>query len=119
MIGCLMKDRNDKWECSKIAEIVPDVVAHSAHGILIWSAIGAKPVERSELECLIWWITIRKHTFINRVWYKIMILIYVGAHSEHVQVIRWDFKPGSVKRSIDLDKEGIPQVVNYLNYRNQ
>jgi hypothetical protein len=29
-----------------------------------------------------------------------MIVIDVGAHSEHVKVIEYDFKPGSVERSI-------------------
>jgi hypothetical protein len=28
-----------------------------------------------------------------------MVVIDAGIHSEHVQVIRCDFKPGSVKRS--------------------
>jgi hypothetical protein len=31
-----------------------------------------------------------------------MIVIDVGAHSAHVQVIRCDFKPGSAERSIHL-----------------
>jgi hypothetical protein len=30
-------------------------------------------------------------------------------HSEHGKVIKFDFKLGSVERSIDLDNEGIPQ----------
>jgi hypothetical protein len=46
-----------------ILEVIIDAAAHSANGILIWSEIGAKPVSRSELDCLIWWITIREHTF--------------------------------------------------------
>jgi hypothetical protein len=29
-----------------------------------------------------------------------MVVIDAGAHSEHVQVTRGDFKPGSVERSI-------------------
>jgi hypothetical protein len=32
-----------------------------------------------------------------------------AVHSEQMQVLHCDFKPGSVERSIDLDKEGIPQ----------
>jgi hypothetical protein len=36
-----------------------------------------------------------------------MVAIDAGTHSEHVQVIRGDFKPGSVERSIGVDKEGI------------
>jgi hypothetical protein len=28
-----------------------------------------------------------------------MVVIHAGTHSEHVQVIRGDFKPGSVERS--------------------
>jgi hypothetical protein len=38
-----------------------------------------------------------------------MVVIDEDAHSEHVQVIRCDFRPGSVERSIDQDKEGIPK----------
>jgi hypothetical protein len=37
--------------------------AHSEHGVLITYDIRAKPVERSELECQIWWFAFRKHTF--------------------------------------------------------
>jgi hypothetical protein len=37
-----------------------------------------------------------------------MIVLDASVHSEHVQVIRCDFKPGSVERSIDLDKKGMP-----------
>jgi hypothetical protein len=36
-----------------------------------------------------------------------MVVIDAGTHSEHVQVIRGDFKPGSVERSIGLNKECI------------
>jgi hypothetical protein len=31
-----------------------------------------------------------------------MVAVHAGAHSEHVQVIRCNFKPGSVKRSINV-----------------
>jgi hypothetical protein len=31
-----------------------------------------------------------------------MVVVDVITHSEHVQVIRCDFKPGSVERSIDF-----------------
>jgi hypothetical protein len=34
-----------------------------SHDVLNWSQIGAKLVERSQLECLIWWIAIRDYTF--------------------------------------------------------
>jgi hypothetical protein len=46
-------------------------------------------------------------------------VINTSTHSEHVQVIRCDFKPGSVERSIDLDEEGIPQEEEecYFNSR--
>jgi hypothetical protein len=30
-------------------------------------------------------------------------------HSEYEKGIKCDFKPGSVERSIDLDKEDVPQ----------
>jgi hypothetical protein len=30
-----------------------------------------------------------------------MVAVDAGAHSEHVQVVGCDFKPGSVKRSIN------------------
>jgi hypothetical protein len=33
---------------------------------------------------------------------SLMDVIDAGAHSEHAQVIKCDFKPGSVERSIDL-----------------
>jgi hypothetical protein len=36
-----------------------------------------------------------------------MVLIDAGSHSEHVQVIKGDFKPGSTERSIGVDKVGI------------
>jgi hypothetical protein len=36
-----------------------------------------------------------------------MIVMDEGAHSELVQVIRCDFKPGSVKRSIDLETKRV------------
>jgi hypothetical protein len=44
-------------------EVLLDAAAHSKHGILFWFEIGAKQVERSELECLIWWIANREHKF--------------------------------------------------------
>jgi hypothetical protein len=31
-------------------------------------------------------------------------------HFEHGKLIKCDFKPGSVERSVDLNKEGIPQA---------
>jgi hypothetical protein len=34
-------------------KVLVDAEDHSAHGILIWCDIGAKPVERSKLEWLI------------------------------------------------------------------
>jgi SET domain-containing protein len=34
-----------------------------------------------------------------------MVVVDVNIHSEHVQVIRCDFKPGLVERSTDLYKE--------------
>jgi hypothetical protein len=37
------------------------------------------------------------------------MLLDVSFHSEHGKVIQSNFKLGSVERSIDLDKEGIPQ----------
>jgi hypothetical protein len=33
----------------------------------------------------------------------------IAVHSEHGKVIKHNFKPGSVERSIDLDKGDIPQ----------
>jgi hypothetical protein len=49
---------------------------------------------------------------------KIKIVVDAVVDSEHGKVIQCDFKPGSVKRSIDLDKEGMPQAASkYLHYR--
>jgi hypothetical protein len=45
-----------------ILKVLIDAAPHSAQVILIWSEIGAKLVELSELECLIWWIAIGEHT---------------------------------------------------------
>jgi hypothetical protein len=39
----------------------------------------------------------------------IQVLADATIHSEDGKVIKCDFKPGSVERSIDLDKEGILQ----------
>jgi hypothetical protein len=39
----------------------------------------------------------------------IKLLIDAVVHSEQGQVIQCDSKPGSVERSIDLEKEDIPQ----------
>jgi hypothetical protein len=39
------------------------------------------------------------------------LVIDASTDSEHVQAIKCDFKPGSVERSIDLDKEGTPQAI--------
>jgi hypothetical protein len=36
----------------------------------------------------------------------IKILVDAAVHSEHGKVIQCEFKPGSVERSIELDKEG-------------
>jgi hypothetical protein len=47
--------------------VLPDATAHSEQGVLIRCDIAAKPAERSELECLMWWITFREHMFIDRV----------------------------------------------------
>jgi hypothetical protein len=46
-----------------ILEFLIDAAAHSGHDVLIRCYIGAKPVEGHELECLIWRIAIREHTF--------------------------------------------------------
>lgn len=37
-----------------ILEVLVDAATHSDHGIVIRYGIGAKPVERSKRECLIW-----------------------------------------------------------------
>jgi hypothetical protein len=54
------------------------------------------------------------HLFIINIT-SILIVLYVNkvlkdavVHSEHGKVIKCYFKPGSVERSIDLPKEGIP-----------
>jgi hypothetical protein len=44
-------------------KILFDSTAHSEYGVLIWCDIGGKPVECSELACLIWWIVMREHTY--------------------------------------------------------
>jgi hypothetical protein len=36
------------------------------------------------------------------------VLVDATVHSEHIQAIQCDFKPGSVERFIDLDKRNIP-----------
>jgi hypothetical protein len=36
-----------------------------------------------------------------------MVLVDNGAHSEHVQVIRCDIKPGSVSKTRDVESEPI------------
>jgi hypothetical protein len=40
-----------------------DGEAHSELGVLITYDNRAKPVERSEPECRIWWFAFREHTF--------------------------------------------------------
>jgi hypothetical protein len=40
----------------------------------------------------------------------IKALVDAEIHSEHGKLIKCDFKPGSVERSIDVDKEGMPQA---------
>jgi hypothetical protein len=47
------------------------------------------------------------------------VLIDVVVHSEHVKVIQCDFKPGSVERSIDLDKERYTLVARNFTRRYQ
>jgi hypothetical protein len=34
---------------------------------------------------------------------EVKILVDAGAHSKHVQVIRWDIKPGSMEKSRDVE----------------
>jgi hypothetical protein len=40
-----------------------------------------------------------------------MVLIDIGAHSEHVQVIRCDINPGSVEKSGDVENGTISQKI--------
>jgi hypothetical protein len=40
---------------------------------------------------------------------KIKVLVDAAVHFECEKVIKYHFKAGSIERSIDLDKEGIPQ----------
>jgi hypothetical protein len=49
--------------CSSI-----DAAAYSELGLLIICDIRAKPVERSELGCQIWWFAFREHTFKIKQW---------------------------------------------------
>jgi hypothetical protein len=44
------------------------------------------------------------------------ILLNEAVVSEHGKVIQSDFKPGSVERSIDPDKEGIPQQSVFFKF---
>jgi hypothetical protein len=46
-----------------ILKVLVDATLHSEHGRQIRCDIGEKPVECSELECLMWWTAIRKYTF--------------------------------------------------------
>jgi hypothetical protein len=43
------------------------------------------------------------------------VLVDVTIHSKHGNAIQCDFKPGSVERSLDLYKEGIPTTINVLD----
>jgi hypothetical protein len=47
------------------------------------------------------------------------VLIDTAVHSEHGNVIKCDFKPGSVERCIDLDEEGLPQAGDKFISRHQ
>jgi hypothetical protein len=38
-----------------------------------------------------------------------MVLVYTTVISEHEKAIKCNFKPGLIKRSIDLDKEDVLQ----------
>jgi hypothetical protein len=50
----------------------------------------------------------------------IKVLVNASIHSEHGKVIKCDFKPGLVERSIDLYQEGIPQQAGTIfNIRYQ
>jgi hypothetical protein len=40
---------------------------------------------------------------------QVKVLIDAVDHSEHAQIIKCDFKPGSVERTINLDQENILQ----------
>jgi hypothetical protein len=40
-----------------------------------------------------------------------MVLVYAEVLSEHAKVIKSDFKPGSIEKSIDLD-EGVTSASN-------
>jgi hypothetical protein len=44
---------------------------------------------------------------------QIKVLVNAAIHYEHGKVIQCDFKPGSVERSIDLDKEGRVGIDHY------
>jgi hypothetical protein len=47
------------------------------------------------------------------------VLVYEAVNSEHGKVIKCDFKPGSVKRSIDLYKRGYTLADYIFNCRHQ
>jgi hypothetical protein len=46
-----------------IIQVLVVATVSSAHGILIWSEIGAEPASRSEIESVHWWIAVREHLF--------------------------------------------------------
>jgi hypothetical protein len=45
-----------------------------------------------------------------------MVVIDASTPSEHVQVIRGDFKPGSVERSRDVKNKAILEKIMTYNY---
>jgi hypothetical protein len=78
--------------------ILIDAAAYFEHDVLIKWIIGAMTVERSVIECPIWW-----NTYSQMYWLcfdETRVIIDAGAHSEHGPVIRCEFKQGSAERSI-------------------
>jgi hypothetical protein len=73
------------------------------HDKLIWSEIGTKLVSRSEIKSVQWRIVIREHLFLKKKKVKNQTMVTIDARTDPAQgkVIRWNFKPGSVERSID------------------
>jgi hypothetical protein len=83
-----------------IIKVLVDTAVPSAHDILIWSEIGAKLISRSEIESVHWQIAVREHLFKKKVKNRTIVKIIACTDSAEEKVIRCNFKPGSVERSI-------------------
>jgi hypothetical protein len=97
--------------------VAVDASTHSENVQVIRCNFKAGSVERSIHHWSFWGILAWTHLFVIHIfrismyYSQIKALVDAAIHSEHAQVIKCDFKPGSVERSTDLyqKKKGVPQ----------